>query len=242
MSIYHNTGDSITNGDCESTTKPLLGTAASVFTAQASFARSSDRSYIGSYSYKLTCTTGSNYAYAHLHEEVPDTLGLVVGDEYCFSCYMYVPSTNSVSLANSRIDIGDYVTGIQTNQASPTAYDEWQILSVSRILNSTATRIYCRVLLFDGATPLGDHLYVDQLKVGHAQDTPGWTPTRDDSWEIHTGNLQTQRALAVADGGIENTKYYGAGQYNFGDEEDRAEEFRIEFISKNGGTFTVNSY
>jgi hypothetical protein len=59
----------------------------------------------------------------------------------------------------------------------------------------------------------------------------------------HNALLQAARTNAENDGGVAQVKFYGAGQYNFGDYEDiSAEEYRVEFISKNGSTFTVVPY
>lgn len=61
---------------------------------------------------------------------------------------------------------------------------------------------------------------------------------------VHNAAIQVARAAAVADGGVDEVKFYGAGEYNFGeyDKDLTPEDFRIEFISKNGSTFTVSSY
>lgn len=88
--------------------------------------------------------------------------GMLATHTYTWSCWVYVPSSSGVILSNVALTFLDFASGgyQTTTSASPTAYDTWQRLTVTRTVRAGATEAFVRlntvlaagaVIYYDGA-------------------------------------------------------------------------------------------
>jgi hypothetical protein len=108
--------DKITNGDCEADV-PKIGTTAFTL-AQGSWARSTEQKVSGSYSMKYTSVGGTN-------SRIFSSVALTAGKKYLITCYVYVPSANTVM---TQIDVKCGVA-VVTTLGTATDNDTWTRIS-----------------------------------------------------------------------------------------------------------------
>jgi hypothetical protein len=135
--------------------------------SNATWARSDEQAYEGSYSYKIT-KSGAGHADAHLHNGTgtTDMHGLILGTEYTLEAWFYVPSSGGPSsLAEAELWLTGYVSGSWAGyHASPLAYNAWEKVSVTLALASTATGTRLSVRM-DSAASAGEYFYVDNIRL-----------------------------------------------------------------------------
>jgi len=185
------------------------------------FVRSSDFVHKGSYSYKITKTiaAGVNAKVSIGDNENGDDLhGLEAEKTYTFEVWVYVPTASGVSLSEVFISLWDYVPTAWENSLSnnPTAFDEWQKLTVTRTMRSSATGVLVR--LYYGTTmDLNEYFYVDDVKlIEHSdltierdEDYDDFQLIDDSAWTIKKTDWNGDADdLPVIDFGANNYRYH----------------------------------
>jgi len=164
---YDNT-NLIVRGDCESATAPMVEGETTPHTNNATFARSSDQAYEGTYSYKATKTIAAGTAGAVDlvdNETNTDMHGLIAGLTYKFCMYIYIPSTGGPAYDEVRLQIFDYDGGwISTDTYAVNTTDAWQYVEVERTIAAGATGAIVKIR-FDSTAANTEYIYVDNIRL-----------------------------------------------------------------------------
>lgn len=129
--------------------------------------RSNDFAYEGTHSYKFTKTVAvGTTAYLGLTDQLlsTDMHGLVAGVKYPVGAYIYIPTASGILGSEIRLMFYDYQGGgwDVTSQAAANIYDEWQKVTVTRTLRSSATGTVLRLFVSTGAAN-NEYFYVDNV-------------------------------------------------------------------------------
>lgn len=162
----------IENADCESATAPRFLRDTADGAIDCTFARDSAEAYAGTYSYKMTKTvaagTAASYRFNDDNGTYIDTYfeGLTI----TFSVYVYVPTTGGPSdLSEVFIRLNDNDGGgfDSSDSGSPTAYDTWERLSITRTFRPGLTNARMMVRI-ESTAANGEYIYVDNIQVEYA--------------------------------------------------------------------------
>ena len=168
-----NCGQLIDYGNCEGGDEPMMRGETSPVTTNATWARSSDQAYEGSYSYKLlkTSAAGAGDCEAYVVDNNSSTAmhGLLAGVEYTYECWVYVPSVNGPT-SLSEVEIRAYYYDSSSGQwkhsaVSPTGYNAWEKLTLTQAISSDATG--SRGIRFALTSPAGanEYVYFDNVRI-----------------------------------------------------------------------------
>lgn len=163
--------DLIDRGDCESTTPPMIFDETVPYIPggpDATFARSASAKHGGTYSYKATKTIASGTAAAiNLVDNVntDDMHGMKAGHTYTKSAWIKVPGASGIALNEISIRIRDYATAAWeiTSSPSPTVFNEWEKISVTRTIRVGATGANIRIRM-EAAAENSEYFYVDDIE------------------------------------------------------------------------------
>jgi hypothetical protein len=152
----------------------MLGETVPVLT-NTTFAQSSDFAHGGTYAYKVTKTIAAGtlgLAYitdSALAGSTTDMHGLVAGETYEYSFWVYVPTAGGIAVSEIDLICRNYkasTTAWSTveDSSAPTALDTWQEISGSFTLDVDATGfvIYLRML---STAALNEYFYVDDIRL-----------------------------------------------------------------------------
>jgi len=156
----------IDRGECEDTTSPMIFDETTPMLVNCSWTRSGSQYYWGSYSYLFTVTTGGSIATLDLvdNNSTSDMHGLVSDQEYTFTIRLYIPS-GGITGSEIKIQIMDYVSSWEIEeQAAADIYDDWQYITVTKIIRSSATGIIIRIKT-DDITSSSETFYVDDVRI-----------------------------------------------------------------------------
>lgn len=187
---------------CESTNFPYI-TGDGASSTGVSAARSTEQSYRGTYSFKITRTTTSagearfcdNSSKDDMHE-------LSAGKTYKAIGYFYVPSTGGPQASEVELVIA-YTTASTGDwnevTASPTSpYDSWQLAQTSGVALSTGvvgTRCFVRIT---SAATTGEYFYIDEVRITTGDDVKAEIAGID-SWEL-TASADNDETTNYKDG------------------------------------------
>lgn len=155
----------IDRGNCESTGSPMITGETSPTLSDATFARSTGKTYLGSYSYKITKTVGvGTSASVALVDNISgsDLHGTTPGKTYRFFSYIYIPSGG---VKYNEIDF-NLVSGpyniINVVIEPKELYDEWQKIEgvISIPLNTNYFIMYWGI---DYTAAINEYFYVDEI-------------------------------------------------------------------------------
>jgi len=163
----------ITDGDCEKSIPKLAGMNTS---KGLTVSLSNENSYTGTTSMKIVTNDNPNtdnfyqlgwYALNNLKPS----------ETYTFSCYVYVPSGQDISVLQHIKPCIRTSTSVITGKPS-SSFDNWQKLMVTMKVPNDATNIYFRIVL--DLIDSGVQLFVDNLKVEEGNKATDWTPAPED--------------------------------------------------------------
>jgi len=172
----------IDRGNCESATAPMLLGETVPALSNATFVRSADFAHGGTYSYKITKTVAAGtvgLVYlddAAIAASTADMHGLVAGETYEYSFWVYVPTASGIDVSeidlicrNYKASAADWST--VEDSAAPTALDTWQKISGEFTLDTDATGF---VIYFRAASAAADteYFHVDDIRLT-AHTVPG---------------------------------------------------------------------
>ncbi len=156
------------HADCESLTAPHVQDDAVGASVNCTFARSSDLAYQGSYSFKFTKTAGGSYSAALFVDNnlTTDLHGFVPGRKYKLNPAMYVPSAGGPSaLSEIKLRLMYYNAGGWTVlEASPGAFNQWQLVPIEVTIPPTATGVYID-LYVETTASAGEFFYLDEARL-----------------------------------------------------------------------------
>ncbi len=98
-----------------------------------------------------------------------DMSGMIAGQTYTFSFYVYIPS--SVDLSSIRIIFYDYVSSASSTSLyyynADIPRDTWYRLSITRTLRDAATRAYANIYWYhnEPLTSIGQTIYLDAFQL-----------------------------------------------------------------------------
>jgi hypothetical protein len=159
----------IERGDCESTTPPMIFGETVPLTTDATFARSSDQAYEGTYSYKMTKTSaaGGTTSRVYLVDDISsaDLHGLIAGLEYTIVAQVYIPSSGGPAASETKLYIQSGNGGF-TNSDVDTAseQDEWEELTATLTLDSSDDRFRI-IILLETTAALNEYIYIDNIRL-----------------------------------------------------------------------------
>lgn len=170
ISFLYGLGDAeyVANGDCESTTDPLLVTDAGTvaFKSNATWVRDGTHVHGGSFARKLTMTATGSVAFADLTSVNTGMNGLSAGETYTLTAWVYIPS-GQVGLnpaTQLRFFIDDGLTGSLSVFVANTL-DAYQQITVTGVLAAGATKATPR-FQFEAGAPTGANCWVDDIVFG----------------------------------------------------------------------------
>ena len=167
----HAISEMVNNGDCETTTAPILVGETTPVLSNASWARSADQHSVGTYSYKLTDTAGS-IAYAGLFDthSYSDMHGLTAGKSYRLRAKVYVPSSggpSNLDEVRASINIGRDGTLLVAYGVSPTTYDAWNVVdytfTVPTVVSGVSIRFYLAATVSAGEYAYWDDIHLEEV-------------------------------------------------------------------------------
>jgi hypothetical protein len=157
----------IDRGNCESPISPAMRNETTVTKINVSWERSSEKQYLGAYSYKLikTITDGLDARVA-LTDNIgaSDLHGFTPGEKYTFSCRLYLP--DGIGLDYSKVNIKlNYFDGswIENTQVAQQIYNEWQYVYITMTIPITATGATVQIH-FEQEVIENQYIYADDIK------------------------------------------------------------------------------
>lgn len=156
----------IGRGDCETTPPPAINPETAVNLLDCTFLLSVTEMHSGAASYKLTKTSAPpSQIRVAFHQNYPGGMhGLVAGNTYRFSAWVFIPSTGGFDLNTIVLRLIDSVASVYeiASSSNPTAFDTWQKLTVEKTIRigSTATIIELLASLSEG---VGAAMYTDDI-------------------------------------------------------------------------------
>jgi len=162
-----NNGQLIDNGQCETTTAPMLTPETTPDSSHVTFARDSDQAYEGTYGFKATKSIAAGTAgYVRLNDNHTNTdlHGLIAGTDYRLELRLYIPSGGILN-TEITIEIEHYASGSWSGSTvQPAAmYDSFQELVLTHTIVAGATGASINIDLASAAE-LNEHLWVDVLR------------------------------------------------------------------------------
>jgi len=166
--IARDNGNLLNYADCENSSQPPAIKDDGASTNNASFARSGDQKYEGTYSYKHTITaTGTDGDARFCDDAATDDLHeLVAGQTYELEGYVYVPSTGGPAAAETKIVLGYYDSAAWTlTEVAATGQDAWEKVTTGDVaIPSTATAAIALVRI-DSSASDDEFVYWDNLRL-----------------------------------------------------------------------------
>jgi len=160
----------IDRGNCESTTAPMIFDETVAPLNNATWARSSDFSHTGDYSYKYTKTNAAGGAgpYVGMIDALVggDMHGMVAGQVIDFSCWVYIPTASGMGATEAGIIIRDIDGGaVQNNTVlASSSLDGWHELSGTHTISDDAQTFYILVTIA-AAAAINEYFYIDDIKL-----------------------------------------------------------------------------
>lgn len=161
----------VQNGDCESTTNPIITGETTGVTSNATWARSSEQAHTGSYSWKFT-SNDANAAYVSILDSAntSDMHGLTVSGVYTLSFWVYVPTTGGPELDEVRFLFNERDTGswdgtpynVYLNDIPNAEKDKWIYVTKTLEVGSTAVRI---LFYQDSGRSGSEYYYIDDISL-----------------------------------------------------------------------------
>lgn len=158
----------IDRGNCESATAPMMLGETVAHLVDCTSARSSDYAHGGEYSYKITkAIAAGSVATAYITDNIntTDLHGVVPGETYKHSVWVYVPSASGIDPSEITIQFYYYTGGAWSSlDENPTTTDTWEEISVSRSMAAAASG-FTIGYEFAAAAALNEYFYIDDLRL-----------------------------------------------------------------------------
>jgi len=169
--VVFNRSAPIDRGSCEVATSPMVFDEEVPILYDALWVRSDEQAHNEEYSYKCTKNIAAGDAAIVDLVDVAatdDMHGLVAGQTYTFSAWVYIPS-GGIFGSEVTLIIYDYQGGwAPTITAAANVYDAWQKVTVTRTIRAAATGIIVRFMAASSAS-INEYFYVDDVKLDHAR-------------------------------------------------------------------------
>ena len=168
----------ITNSDCENGVPKLNNSSTS---QRVSDTLVTDKYYTGSRSLLITNTSSNSLDNFYQFGSYSSN-NLDIGTNcYTFSAYVYVPSgQDGLLLSNIYLRIYEHTTmgwDVTNKGNSPTQFDTWQRISVTRQFNN-GEQLFVRVYL--GTDVVGSKIYIDNLQLEQGNKATAWSLAPED--------------------------------------------------------------
>jgi hypothetical protein len=165
--LGYNNGNLIVRGNCESNVAPMIQGEVTPDSGNSSWARSDEQAYRGTYSYKLSVTSGGTTAYVRLtdSQSSSDMHGLVAGKTYNLKCRIYIPSSGGPSYSEVRVSWAEYAGSWSYNNTyCQNIVDSFQEMDIEFTLDESATGAHLYFSI-DSTASSSEYVYVDQIKL-----------------------------------------------------------------------------
>jgi len=194
-------GEFIDRGNCESSVPPMVRDEVSPITDNCTWERSDEQAYEGSYSWKMTVTTGGTRAVADFVDgnNPADLHGLLPGKKYKISCRVYIPSSGGPSNPNEvALRIYEYYSGgWHINQVIASIQDSWELLDLGEItINSNATGVVLRIWIYSTVSS-GEYIYVDDVHCQFEEENIDNSKSITTTVEAVTSLSENETALTI---------------------------------------------
>lgn len=186
VDVRHQSYGMISNGDCESATPPQLtdgGTLPSPI--NCTWERSSEEAFKGTYSYKMTVTTGGSAAYIYFASTASGLKGFTVGKRHTFSCWIKIPSTGGPAPSEVGVYLRDYDGAWDLSIHRTTESGVWQRVMFHFSPQAAATAISGNIVI-DATAGSGEYIRVAEIQC----------------WEDHQVNLIGPVSMGGSVGGL----------------------------------------
>lgn len=160
----------ISNGDCESTSSPVIYSESSATLFNATWARDATQKHAETYSYKYTKTSAAaTSSYVHLQDNI-DTTDLhkfKPGETYTAIAWVYSPTAGGPSsISEVTLKFFEYVSSAWSEIGSDVAAtkDAWNRLSTTFTIDAATTGCRLRLEILDTAEQ-DEFIYVDDIQL-----------------------------------------------------------------------------
>jgi len=162
----------IDRGNCESAVAPMMFGEWNPTLSNATVTRSSTQAHSGTYSFEITTDGVGNGQFIWADNTGnTDMHGFVPGQTAEAAIWLYIPSgglTGSQVTLRIAVRRASTATTTQTSVTAAETFDKWQLVTLSRDIDSDATAFY----VFLQTEAVADVIYVDDIKVS-AHAYPG---------------------------------------------------------------------
>ena len=159
-------GEFIDRWDCEEEVAPMVRDEVSPDTSNCSWERSNEQAYEGSYSWKMTVTTGGTHGHARFVDNVDtdDLHGFLPGKKYKCSCRVYIPSSGGPAPNEVQFRVAVYYSGGWHYIIKEcTIRDTWELVDLGEItINNSSIGISLYMLIWNTVSS-GEYIYVDDV-------------------------------------------------------------------------------
>ena len=162
-----NCGQLIDYGSCEDANEPMVLGETVPANINCSWARSSEQAYEGTYSYKMTVTSGGSGSRAAFVDGTgtSDLHGLLPGTEYTLEAWIYVPSPGGPAASEVHLILNDYHGGSWGKvDEEPTSTGAWEKVTVTMTADPAATAITAYIDI-DSSAASNEYIYVDNVRL-----------------------------------------------------------------------------
>lgn len=191
FSVWPEGSNRITNGNCESTTKPAWDSDTG-YTVGCTFVRDAVRKYAGTYSYKMTKSTAGFDAWV-FHDSDTSYQSLSPGDMVHVECMIYFPSGQTGATDPTKIDLGirlDFSGTPKYLTISTDAFNVWQKLIVNIVIPYHIEFDGWRIYIQMDSNAVGTYAYFDECKAWLIKNNrPAIHPTMAMRNYVKTTNL-----------------------------------------------------
>jgi hypothetical protein len=162
-----NCGQLIDYGNCEDANEPMVLGETVPANINCSWARSAEQAYEGTYSYKMTVTSGGSGSRAAFVDGTgtSDLHGLLPGTEYTLEAWIYVPSPGGPAASEVHLILNNYRGGSWGKvEEEPTGTGAWEKVTVTMTADPAATAITAYIDI-DSSAASNEYIYVDNVRL-----------------------------------------------------------------------------
>lgn len=217
--VKHLSSGEVTYGDCEDgSNAPRINSETPVKDGNATWARDASQYHGGSYSYKITDTTGAG-TNVYIHDAGADLHGLTASQTYTFSAWYYVPTASGLDISEAVIMVYDVTNGAAIGEdVGVESLDKWYKMNATFTIPSTCTEIKLYFQITSAAS-VNEYFFVDDVKLYRHYPVTIKAPTNKDLANIHSIELNSDEDYAEIIWNGDNfslTEYYDHGQNTSG--------------------------
>ena len=156
----------MSNGDCEAG-PPNTDGGNETSAENMSPSQSSDEAHGGTYSYKVTDTTGAG-GQLYLHDSGSDLHGLTAGETYTFTAWLFTPTTGGVAVGEASVwayDVTNSATlASQSISDAGGSVDTWTRCSITFTVPTGCSEVYFGFDV-DAAVGANEFFYFDDCSI-----------------------------------------------------------------------------